>query len=121
MGVYYKFINPETLKVVNEAKFAGLEILYSPRIELESKYGTIQCALKYDYKNHIYTEYTLDKNSDLYKEYYPTSIYEQNYESAEYITRECAIKMQKDMEVNETIFTDSMDDNNCDALIVEIS
>lgn len=115
MSTYYEFYNPNNGKRIDGGAYAGMPF-FNDNVE---EYGIEQCAIKVDYHKCVneIKNWTRNKNSALFKNYY--NFYDLCWTS--YITRECAEKMQKDMTFNETLFTDLMDENNCDALIMDVS
>ena len=117
MGMCYYFYHPETLTQIDEGKYTGMPF-FNESVEL---YGLVRCALRYGKKQDGtfgYIDWSIDENSETYH-----YIYEDPYCSdwTDYITRECALLMQKDMTSNKTLFTDLMDEYKCDALIMDVS
>ena len=117
MGICYMFYHPKTLNKIDEGKYSGMPF-FNENVE---SYGLIRCALKYGKKQDGTfgcTDWSINKNSEIYN-----YIYSDPYCSGwtEYITRDCALKMQEDMSVNKTLFTDLMDNYKCDALIMDVS
>lgn len=117
MGICYTFYNPDTLEEIDEGKYSGMPF-FNENVE---SYGLIRCALRYGKKQDDtfgYINWSIDENSETYH-----YIYDDPYCSdwTEYITRECALKMQEDMSVNEILFTGLMDRYKCDALIMDVS
>lgn len=98
MGYYYEFYDPEhNFKKVNEGKFAGMPFYWSNNslpVEIPMSHG-------------------------LEKTLFGT--YHDPYNCTGLLSRELAIKLQEHMTVNETMFTDLMDENHTDTLIFRIT
>lgn len=115
MGIDYTFYNPNNGKEIDSGKYSGMPFFNKNA----DSYGIKRCAIRQDFTQYPSTiiEWTTDENSPLFENYF--SAYSPWW--TDYITRECAEKMQKDMAVNKTLFTDLMDENKCDALIMDVS
>lgn len=92
MATYYYFYNPHTMKEIISGKFAGLyDVLVN---------------------NDNLKQYQIFKDSDYY--------YFAPYEVIGIINRDTAKILQKHMVVNETFFTDLMDEKEIECLIYKI-
>ena len=90
MGFYYTFIRPWDLKVIAEGKYAGIPFYY----------------------NDIKTKIPMfpDDNKS----------FDAPYSMNGFLDRPTAIELQKEMNINETLFTDLMDEYNTDCLFFRI-
>lgn len=91
MGFYYSFYNPKTMEKIAEDKFSGL-------------YEALIC-------NDKILKYNLEKDDIFY--FHP-------YEVIGILDRKTAIDLQKNMIVNNTLFTDIMEKYNIECIIFKI-
>jgi hypothetical protein len=93
MGYYYTFYNPDNMEIIDEGKFIGMPFFWN---KLPCEIPMFPC--------HI------DKHG-----------LNECYDMVGLLTRRMAEKLQVVMEINETLFTDMMDENHVDLLIFTIT
>lgn len=115
MGLYYYFYSPKTGKKIDEGKYVSMPFCDN-KVEA---YGC-NCAIKWDKNYNNIEAWTIDKESDFYKNYYQNS-YGYGWDDVIiYYTRNEIIEMQKIMKNNKTFLQELLDKNDLDGLIVQI-
>jgi len=90
MGVYYKFIRPWDMKVIAEGKYSGMPFFR--------------------------TDIPIPDNIV----FYPDDYWTIGYNATAIMDRDMAEHLQRYMEVNNTLFTDLMDEYVTESLIVRV-
>ena len=91
MGYYYEFYNPQDMKKIDEGKYAGMPFFFGSLFPKPIMFPDEASSY------HIGDCYTGIMNRDM------------------------AIEYQKQMDINQSLFTDMMDKYNTDCLIYRIT
>jgi hypothetical protein len=115
MGFYYNFYSPKTGQKIDDGKYVGMPFFVTEFDTLGHK-----CAVKWD-KNYKNIEaWTIDAESDFYKEYCSDDIYGWDW-TILYYTKDEILKMQKSMTCNKTLLEELLENNKLDGLIIVIN
>ena len=113
MSLDYHIYHTKTGELISDTRYAGMPFLWNNA----SQY-THECVVKGDLY-HI-TEWTIDEDSELWKEEMSKSPWHREDDILLYCSREDVLNLQKLMTCNETLLEELMDEHQSDGLIIRI-